>query len=52
MHMEPLQAHRVSNSVNSMDEKNETNVIEDEVQQEEGDMVENKIRIKISLTLL
>ena len=44
MHMEPLQAHLVSNSVNSMDEENETSVIEDEVQQEEGDMLENNIQ--------
>ena len=44
MHMEPLQAHLVSNSVNSMDEENETSVIEYEVQQEEGDMLENNIQ--------
>ena len=44
MHMEPLQAHLVSNSANSMDEENETSVIEDEVQQEEGDMLENNIQ--------
>ena len=37
MPMKPMQAPPVSNSVDPMDEENETNVIEDEVQQEEGD---------------
>ena len=43
MPMEPAQAPPFSSSVDPMDEKNETNVIEDEIQQE-GDMLEDKIQ--------
>ena len=42
--MEPAQAPPVSNFVDPMDEENKPNVIEDEVQQEEGDMLEDNIR--------
>ena len=44
MPMEPMQAPPISNSDNPMDEENETNVIEDEVQQEEGDILEDNIQ--------
>ena len=40
MPMKPAQAPPISNYVDPMDEESETNVIEDEVQQEEGDMFE------------
>ena len=43
MPMKPMQARPVSNSVDPMDEENETNVIEDEVQQE-GDKLEYNIQ--------
>ena len=53
MPMEPAQAPPLSNSVNQMDKENETNVIEDEVQQqEEGVCLRATNRIEISLTLL
>ena len=42
--MEPAQAPPVLNSVDPIDEENETNVIEDEVQQEEGDLLEDNIQ--------
>ena len=44
MPMKPAQTPPVSNSVDPMDRENETNVIEDEVQQEEGYMIEDNIQ--------
>ena len=52
MPMEPAQAPPLSNSVDEMDKENETNVIEDEVQQEQGVCLRATNRIEISLTLL
>ena len=42
--MKPAQTTPVSNSVDPMDRENETNVIEDKVQQEEGYMIEDNIQ--------
>ena len=42
--MEPAQAPIISNSTDPIDEEDETNVIEDEVQQEERDTLEDNIQ--------
>ena len=52
MPMEPAQAPPLSNYVDEMDKENETNVIDDEVQQEQGVCLRATNRIEISLTLL